>query len=746
MSSPFCDGDHVTLQALCDALKVTIRIVKPTGFRVGESDIGTDCGSPMGSGGKGGKKVRTLKARSGGLFNTRASSPLTQFYPHTQLSQQQQKQKPSTPHPPTFLTSSPLPPHLYITQEMKPRRLLRVDARILHVQKILCGRLVWLSHIGESHFRYLRPVDYDEGGGGGGGGGGGEGKGGGGNESEIKKAKRVRSNRLRRLVGVCCVTDGYKAESELANSLSEEGGDSSNSAFCSPETPNDCCGICLDDLPTSSSSPSSACPNMCSHTFHQKCLLQWAKVATVCPLCKQEFTGIKCGDGRIVDVTGKGLQSSLGNENSYSDESDVEEWGEGTERPPPRPRNPPQVTGSRVEGSENVLPFRSRVVGSGNRAARNHSASSSDDDDDDRMNDDRSENEREEGEIPDEVRKLLDPYYVRPKSKKLVGKSEGEKKKPPSKSSSKKKKKPPVKKAAGGRKKKGAAAAIDLTGSSSSDSDSSSTSDTPAPQTPIQSPLKLSALNSSTSSSSLTESFINRMVEAASQDDKRVQDLNAAKGKAKKGKGRGGKKGNSQQQPTEMKNLLPSVKLTVFSSPHSPLLHSPRFLRVLRQWLSPSSGGYVPPPSVRKTVYEILPIINVTREGLRESDGLPKLLLWYYQNENETEGNRGIVGEVLREWSKLSRKEGGGGGGGGKEEEDNGNGNSAAGGSSAGKKKRKSGGNNGNSNNGNSSRKKKTKQHSTELQDLMSRGYGKRAIRPVKQLNIDSDKQSSLKY
>ena len=51
MSSPQTDGDHVTLQALCDALKITIRIVKPTSFApVSNSDIGADCCSPMGSG------------------------------------------------------------------------------------------------------------------------------------------------------------------------------------------------------------------------------------------------------------------------------------------------------------------------------------------------------------------------------------------------------------------------------------------------------------------------------------------------------------------------------------------------------------------------------------------------------------------------------------------------------------------------------------------------------------------------
>lgn len=46
------------------------------------------------------------------------------------------------------------------------------------------------------------------------------------------------------------------------------------------------CCICLEPV------TEEANPNSCTHQFCFVCLFQWSKVATVCPLCKSEFTSI----------------------------------------------------------------------------------------------------------------------------------------------------------------------------------------------------------------------------------------------------------------------------------------------------------------------------------------------------------------------------------------------------------------------------------------------------------------------
>merc|ERR1719361_1470037 len=47
---------------------------------------------------------------------------------------------------------------LCVSEEIRPRRLARIDSRVKEVQRLVRGRLVWLSHVGpgEAHFRYLR--------------------------------------------------------------------------------------------------------------------------------------------------------------------------------------------------------------------------------------------------------------------------------------------------------------------------------------------------------------------------------------------------------------------------------------------------------------------------------------------------------------------------------------------------------------------------------------------------------------
>jgi len=172
MSKPSTDGDHVTLQALCDVLKITIRIVKPSlqyssipnsprSYDLGPyDDSSDDCASSLSS-------------------NTPYLDPLslpTGVFPCSSRS-------------------------IYISEEMKPRRLKVIDDRVRDVQNLVRGRLIWLSHVGDAHFRYLRAVPNP---------------GGFLNQEDLleineeyKSAFFLQKERMKLLSSVCLLNDGY---------------------------------------------------------------------------------------------------------------------------------------------------------------------------------------------------------------------------------------------------------------------------------------------------------------------------------------------------------------------------------------------------------------------------------------------------------------------------------------------------------------------------------------------------------
>ena len=140
MSSPSCDGDAVTLQALCDALKISVRIVKPVNADIYNKHQQTE---------------RLCSSLSENTFNEGKRDTTSLFFesPYPSLSDvvhmRNKRQDGKGQH--TL--------RLYISEEILPRQLSCVDSRIREVQEVVCGRLVWLSHIGdETHYRFLRPA------------------------------------------------------------------------------------------------------------------------------------------------------------------------------------------------------------------------------------------------------------------------------------------------------------------------------------------------------------------------------------------------------------------------------------------------------------------------------------------------------------------------------------------------------------------------------------------------------------
>jgi hypothetical protein len=59
----------------------------------------------------------------------------------------------------------------------------------------------------------------------------------------------------------------------------------------------ECCAICLDAL-----TEEAGRPETCRHRFHLSCLLEWARINTLCPYCKGEFSAVIGDDGRRTDI------------------------------------------------------------------------------------------------------------------------------------------------------------------------------------------------------------------------------------------------------------------------------------------------------------------------------------------------------------------------------------------------------------------------------------------------------------
>ena len=59
----------------------------------------------------------------------------------------------------------------------------------------------------------------------------------------------------------------------------------------------ECCAICLDAL-----NDEVGRPETCRHRFHLSCLLEWARINTLCPYCKGEFSAVIGDDGSRTDI------------------------------------------------------------------------------------------------------------------------------------------------------------------------------------------------------------------------------------------------------------------------------------------------------------------------------------------------------------------------------------------------------------------------------------------------------------
>ena len=207
MSNPSCDGDAVTLQALCDALKITIRIVKPvaadmydeerqqrllqeyyagipiaavTGAGTSiDSASSTPAGDVCSSDEEGyataveeddddmSSTSSLATAYSSLSWSDNPYSACTGIRGHTHSIRQNETTSSiaddATDSGSMGIDSAnpftPIRQRLYVSQEIRPRRLDRVDTRIRDVQRTTRGRLIWLSHIGdEAHYRFLRPL------------------------------------------------------------------------------------------------------------------------------------------------------------------------------------------------------------------------------------------------------------------------------------------------------------------------------------------------------------------------------------------------------------------------------------------------------------------------------------------------------------------------------------------------------------------------------------------------------------
>lgn len=156
MSNPACDGDAITLQALCDSLKITIRIVKPVKADAYQKEwqqeklaeyinVTSRCGHNQSIAHLIDASSAESEESGGGLCETETSISTCARCDSSTWSNSDD----NTEDDGIDLSGMEKMQRLYISHELQPRSLQSIDARIKDVQRVTRGRLVWLSHIGD---------------------------------------------------------------------------------------------------------------------------------------------------------------------------------------------------------------------------------------------------------------------------------------------------------------------------------------------------------------------------------------------------------------------------------------------------------------------------------------------------------------------------------------------------------------------------------------------------------------------
>lgn len=143
MSAPTCDGDAVTLQALCDALQITVRLVKAV-----DADVYNE------------KSLRQRLHSEG--YSVLIPTDIRDEDDVASVITASDSDDAVSTASDNFVTNTMTKgrgraKRLFISSEIRPRSLKNIDPRLNELQNLFKGRLVWLSHIGdEAHYRYLR--------------------------------------------------------------------------------------------------------------------------------------------------------------------------------------------------------------------------------------------------------------------------------------------------------------------------------------------------------------------------------------------------------------------------------------------------------------------------------------------------------------------------------------------------------------------------------------------------------------
>jgi len=147
MAAPTCDGDAVTLQALCDALQITVRLVKAV-----DADAYNE------------KSLRQRLYSEGYSVsiptNANEEDDTASVITVSDSDDGVSTASDSTDTDSKVRRGRGRAKRLFISSEIRPRSLKNMDPRMVELQKLFKGRLVWLSHIGdEAHYRFLRPTE-----------------------------------------------------------------------------------------------------------------------------------------------------------------------------------------------------------------------------------------------------------------------------------------------------------------------------------------------------------------------------------------------------------------------------------------------------------------------------------------------------------------------------------------------------------------------------------------------------------
>lgn len=111
---------------------------------------------------------------------------------------------------------------------------------------------------------------------------------------------------------------------------------------------------------------------------------------------------------------------------------------------------------------------------------------------------------------------------------------------------------------------------------------------------------------------------------------------------------------NKSKQPALNRlKLLNSISIQLLNKNLQKELLEFNILEIIKEWLEPMPDGTLPNIKIRKTLIEVLLNLPASKGQLINSNGIGKIVNFYYKNSDENGEVRSMAGELVKKWRNI---------------------------------------------------------------------------------------------